>query len=134
MRDTADLDAEALMAIADPRDWAFTVLNKAIAQCDHHPDWVAGTWERLERMDDAALATVRNALDGRVPVADLDDDGHALFYDFFAFVGPHPEAVRFFADLRERGGGVGDDDQGRLVRGVPGGGVEVVRDADGKPV
>ena len=57
-----------------------------------------------------------------------------LFYDFFPFVGPHPQAVKFFAALRERGGGVGYDDQGRLVWGLPGGGIDVVRDADGKPV
>ncbi|MGO4221489.1 hypothetical protein AB4Y64_06490 [Lysobacter sp. TAF61] len=85
-------------------------------------------------MDDAALARVRDALDGHVPVGDLDDDGHELFYDFFPFVGPHPEMVKFFAQMRERGGGVGHDDQGRLVRGLPGGGVDVVRDAGGKPI
>ena len=61
-------------------------------------------------------------------------DGHELFYDFFPFVGPHPEAVKSLAALRERGGGVGYDDQGRLVWGLPGGGIDVVRDADGKPV
>lgn len=34
MQDYAALDGEALMAIADPRDWAFTVLNKAIGGTD----------------------------------------------------------------------------------------------------
>lgn len=102
MQDYAALDAEALMAIAEPRDWAFTVLNKAIAQYDPRPEWVVTVWERLERMDGAALAIVRDALDGRVPVGDLDDDGHELFYDFFPFVGPHPEMVKFFAEMRRQ--------------------------------
>jgi hypothetical protein len=41
-----------------------------------------------------------------------------------------PEAVQFFAGRRERGGGVGMDEHGRLVRGLPGGGVEVIKEAE----
>ncbi len=40
---------------------------------------------------------------------------------------PDAEELAFFEALRPRGGAVGDDDQGRYVRTLPGGAVIVLR-------
>jgi len=74
------------------------------------------------------------ALRGELAVTELDESEGELFYDLVGLVGPSEAARAYFAAMRERGGGVGYDDEGRLVWGLPGGGVDVVRDADGKPV
>jgi hypothetical protein len=76
-----------------------------------------------------ALTAVRDAIEGRGGAEDLNEEGNTLFYDLYGHVGPSPEAIRFFAEPRERGGGVGMDEHGRLVRGLPGGGVEVIKEA-----
>ncbi|HEV2679529.1 MAG TPA: hypothetical protein VGV14_03440 [Rhodanobacter sp.] len=43
--------------------------------------------------------------------------------------GPNPERDAFVAKMYAEGGYVGEDDQGRLVRTLPGGGVEIVEDS-----
>ncbi|MEG3193370.1 MULTISPECIES: hypothetical protein [Novilysobacter] len=128
MRDYSALDAEALIAISDPIDWAYTVLNKAIAQYDPYPEWVIAMQERVERMDAAALTAVREALGGKVPVDTLGYDGHELFYDFFPYVGPHPEANKFYAAMRELGGDVRHE-KSRMALSPPEGKAEVVKDS-----
>lgn len=67
---------------------------------------------------------VRDALLGVLPVDELDEDEQEIYYDLEPFMGPSEKAKKFFAELRERGGGVGLDEKGRMVRGLPGGGVE----------
>lgn len=78
-------------------------------------------------------ARVVAALEGRGDADALDSDERELFDELFgeALAMPTPQTVALLAKLREEGGGVGYDEQGRLVRGLPGGGVEVLRDADG---
>lgn len=72
------------------------------------------------------------ALEGRGDAGALDADERELFDELLseAFDTPTPQELAFFAELREKGGGVGYDEQGRLVRGRPGGGVEVLREDD----
>lgn len=74
------------------------------------------------------------ALRGELAVTELDASEAELFYDLVGLIGPSEAARTYFSAMREHGGGVGYDDQGRLVWGFPGGGVDVVRDADGKPL
>lgn len=76
-------------------------------------------------------ARVVAALEGRDGGADgLDDDERELFDELLgeALDAPSAESEAFYAKLREQGGGVGYDDQDRLVRGLPGGGVEVIEE------
>lgn len=78
-------------------------------------------------------ARVVAALEGRGDASQLDVDESELFDELLgeALDTPTAEELMFFAKLKDRGGGVGYDEQGRLVRGLPGGGVEVLREADG---
>lgn len=89
-------------------------------------------------MTDAADLTddprVIAALRGERAVDDLNAVEQALFYDLVGLADPTETTRAFFVARRQRGGGVGYDDQNRLVRGLPGGSVEVLRDANGTPV
>lgn len=70
------------------------------------------------------------ALEGRGDADALDADEHELFDELLgeALATATPQELAFFAELREKGGSVGYDMQGRLVRGLPGGDV---KDAEG---
>lgn len=76
-------------------------------------------------------ARVVAALDGRGDASQLDVDESELFDELLgeALETPTAEELAFFAKMHEEGGGIGYDEQGRLVRGLPGGGVEVLREA-----
>lgn len=74
-------------------------------------------------------ARVRSALANELPVDTLSESEAELFYDLMPLMGPSPEAIEYFRKLGHRGGGVGYDSHGRLVRGLPGGGVVVLKDA-----
>lgn len=69
---------------------------------------------------------VQAALVNELPVESLSEIEQEVFYDVFPFMGPSPESVAFYRLMRRRGGGVGYDKRGRLVRGLPGGRVEVL--------
>lgn len=101
------------------------VFNRSIAgQVEH--------WARLGQAFESApgfgLERVRAALKGDFNLDDLSDDEQRMFYDLLddSFDTPTKESDAFFAQLKAEGGGVGMDDDGRLVRGLPGGGVEVI--------
>jgi hypothetical protein len=70
---------------------------------------------------------VRAALVNELPVEALSEIEEELFYDVVPFMGPSPEAVEFYRQMRRRGGGVGCDKHGRLVRGLPGGHLRALR-------
>ncbi|MBP2480125.1 hypothetical protein J3A72_000417 [Stenotrophomonas sp. PvP093] len=70
------------------------------------------------------MLRVKAALDGLMPVEDLNDVEQEVYYDLFPMAKPMPQAEQFFAEMRARGGAVGLDDSGRLVEGVPGGGTK----------
>lgn len=89
-------------------------------------------WARLGRAFEQAPGytpdRVQAALRGEFNLDDLSEDEQRLFYDLLddSFDTPTKESQAFFAQLKAEGGGVGMDDDGRLVRGLPGGGVEVI--------
>lgn len=74
------------------------------------------------------LSRVRAAVAGQLDADTLNDAEAAAFMDAWAVyqMGPNPESEAFAARMRAEGGYVGEDDQGRLVRTLPGGGVEVI--------
>lgn len=89
-------------------------------------------WARLGKAIEAApgftLDRVRAALEGRFDADELEPDEYAIFEDLLgeALRTPLPQAEAFFEKRRQEGGGVGYDDEGRLVCGLPGGGEEVI--------
>lgn len=75
-------------------------------------------------------ARVLVALAGEVDVDSLSSTERRLFdalLDAY-FSGPTPEDEAFVAHMRADGGYVGDDDEGRLIRTLPGGGVEIIEE------
>jgi len=62
-------------------------------------------------------------LQGVLPVESLNEAESELYYDLVWLMAPSDAARTFFAERRRRGGGVGIDDAGELVRGLPGGAV-----------
>ena len=83
----------------------------------------------IESSPDFDYARVRAALSGDADAGALTAEERAVFLDGFgeALAQPLPEEERFWAERRSRGGGVGLDERGRLVRATPGGGREVVQ-------
>lgn len=73
---------------------------------------------------DRVYAALRGELDADL----LEPDEARLFMDLFAeyLARPNPEGVAMAANMYAEGGYVGDDEQGRLVRTLPGGGVEII--------
>ena len=84
-------------------------------------------WAKLGRAVESApgftLDRVRAALEGRFSVDDLAAEDQESFFDLLSnhFDTPSPTADAFYEARREGGGGVGRDEQGRLVRALPGG-------------
>jgi hypothetical protein len=82
-------------------------------------------WAELGRAIEAGfpIDLVRAALEGRFPVEKLPGDQQEAFFDRLGghLDTPSPAAEAFFAARREKGGGVGLDDDGALVRALPGG-------------
>jgi len=75
------------------------------------------------------MERVYAALDGRVAVEMLEPDELAIFEDLFAereMHGNTPARAALAANMASEGGYVGDDEQERLVRTLPGGGVEIL--------
>jgi hypothetical protein len=90
-------------------------------------------WARVGRAIEASpdfdYARVRAALNGQLDAAALTAEERAVFLDGLgeALAQPLPAEEQFWAERRKRGGGVGLDDQGRLVQGLPGGARKVLR-------
>ncbi|WP_147269656.1 hypothetical protein [Rhodanobacter denitrificans] len=74
------------------------------------------------------LDRVHAALRGEFDADQLEPDEARIFADLWGIymAGPNPERDAFVAKMHTDGGYVGEDDQGRLVRTLPGGGVELV--------
>ena len=101
------------------------MLNRSIAgQIEH--------WARLGRAVENApgftLDRVKAALDGRFDVDQLNGDEQEAFFDLLGghLDAPSPAAEAFLEARRAKGGGVGRDAEGRLVRALAGGGSEVI--------
>lgn len=77
------------------------------------------------------LGRVYAALRGEFDADQLEPDEARIFHDLWAvyMAGPNPERDAFVAKMRAEGGYVGEDDQGRLVRTLPGGGLELIGDS-----
>ncbi|MFC5527672.1 hypothetical protein ACFPPA_18155 [Rhodanobacter ginsengisoli] len=77
------------------------------------------------------LDRVYAALRGEFDADQLEPDEACIFHDLWAayMVGPNPERDAFVAKMRAEGGYVGEDDRGRLVRTLPGGGLELIGDS-----
>lgn len=84
---------------------------------------------QVRSLSPASLERVGDVLDRRRPLDDLDDVEQDLFYVVCDFL-PHPDKLAYYEAMRLRGGGVGIDEHGRLVRTLTGGDVEVLKDAD----
>ncbi|WP_147269654.1 hypothetical protein [Rhodanobacter denitrificans] len=76
------------------------------------------------------LDRVYAALRGEFDADLLELDEQVVFTDLLAeyLMGPNAEGEAFAAKMCSEGGYVGFDDQGRLVRTMPGGHVEVIED------
>jgi hypothetical protein len=74
------------------------------------------------------LDRVHAAIRGEFDADQLESDEERLFMDLFAqyLAQPNAENDAFVAKMYAEGGYVGEDEQGRLVRTLPGGGVEVI--------
>ena len=89
-------------------------------------------WARLGRAVESGpgftLDRVRAALTGEFDADNLSEDEARIFMDEFAayLMGPNAESEALAEKMRQEGGYVGEDEQGRLVRTLPGGGVEVI--------
>lgn len=101
------------------------VLNRSVGgQIEH--------WARLGRAVESApgftIDRIKAALEGRFSVDDLTEEEQEAYFDLLGdhFDRPSPTAEAFFKARREKGGGVGRDREGRLVRALPGGGSEVI--------
>ncbi|WP_158754678.1 hypothetical protein [Dyella sp. S184] len=77
------------------------------------------------------LDRVYAALRGEFDADQLEPDEARIFHDLWAvyMAGPNPERDAFVAKMRAEGGYVGEDEQGRLVRTLPGGGLELIGDS-----
>jgi len=102
-----------------------SVLHRSIGgQVEH--------WARLGRVVESGpgftLDRVRAALQGEFNADLLDVDEERLFMDLFAqyLSQPNAENEAFTAKMLAEGGYVGEDDNGRLIRTLPGGGFEYV--------
>lgn len=89
-------------------------------------------WARLGRVVETGpgytLDRARAALIGEFDADQLSPDEELLFADLFTdyLMQPNPENEAFVAKMFAKGGYVGEDEHGRLVRTLPGGGVEVI--------
>ena len=77
------------------------------------------------------LGRVHAALRGEFDADQLQHDEARIFADLWGvyMAGPNPERDAFVAKLYAEGGYVGEDDQGRLIRTLSGGGVEFIEDS-----
>jgi hypothetical protein len=67
-------------------------------------------------------------LAGEFSVDHMTETEQEAFFDLLGehFDGPSPAVEKFFAARKKSGGGAGRDEQGRLVRALPGGGSEAI--------
>jgi hypothetical protein len=74
------------------------------------------------------LDRVHAAIRGEFDADRLEPDEERLFHDMWGvyMAGPNPERDAFVAKMHAEGGYVGEDDRGRLIRTLPGGGGEVI--------
>jgi len=77
------------------------------------------------------LRRVHAALRGEFDADQLEPDEARIFADLWGvyMAGPNSERDAFVAKMYTEGGYVGEDDQGRLVRTLSGGGVEVIENS-----
>lgn len=135
-QDPAPLDTDALAAIADPGDWLFAFIHQAIERDVIRPQQVVDLQAMAEQFDDVTLANVRQAFEHGYPADGLPEREAALFFELLGVRERVPSAAARVtaAEVCKTGGAVGYDAQDRLVWSLPGGAIDVVLDADGKPV
>lgn len=75
-------------------------------------------------------ARVRAALMGKLSVFELDEGERNLYFDLAPLMPPTAKAEAYFRRMRARGGCVGIDDAGNLVRENADGTVEVIAPDD----
>lgn len=79
------------------------------------------------------LTRVYAALEGQFNADMLSPDEMEIYEDLLgeSFKTPSRNSIEFIKEFNQEGDAVGYDDEGRLVRTLPGGGVEVLEEADG---
>lgn len=84
------------------------------------------------QLDAAAIARVQAVFDATMSYDELTDAEYAVYeLECDRLIGePSAAEEAFFAQRRLEGGGVGYDESGNLVRGLPGGGTEIIEPAD----
>lgn len=133
--DPAPFDTDALAAIAALGDWLLAFINQAIEREAIAPHQAVDLQAAAEQLDDATLARVRQAFEQGYPGDGLPEREAALFHVLLGIRHAVPSAASraAAAEVCKIGGDVGYDTQDRLVWSLPGGAVDVVLDADGKP-
>jgi hypothetical protein len=88
----------------------------------------------IPTLDQEGYARVHAALTHQISADDLDVDELRVFMDLWGnyMAGPNPERDAFVAKMYAEGGYVGDDEQGRLIRTLPSGGIEVIEESPDK--
>lgn len=84
--------------------------------------------EPMDSSPGYTLDRVHAALRGEFDADLLEPDEAILFADLFAeyMSAPNAESIAWAAKMREEGGYVGEDEEGRLIRTLPDGGYQVV--------
>lgn len=125
------MSASALASVKLPTD----LVDAARAEAQLFQRSISGQvehWAKLGRAVEATpgmtLDRVRAALAGQVDPGELEEGEFALFDDLLdqRMTLPTADALAFRARLRRTPGKVGYDESGRLVRTLPGGGVETI--------
>ena len=127
----------------DGGQWAWSIVddNRAIvaerggyaSESEAEADADAELAERLQFADAGFdLSRIRAALDGRFNADMLSPDEMEIYEDLLGETLATPDAAElaFFANMRKQGGAVGYDEAGRYVRSLPGGDVEIIKEAD----
>lgn len=112
-------------------------LVEAWVQGELSEDQVIMLWQVMHRSTNptvvhrGTLDRIRAAIAEELDADELDDGEFHLFMALFAdyLMKPNSESDALAVKMLSEGGYVGDDDQGRLVRTLPGGGVERIDEA-----
>lgn len=128
------LDQAPLAAAANGRAWLVELLQQLVMRQAILPHDLNPLQHLAEHASDADLDALRHAFahgSTKLPEALWPELDRLTLAEQWL---PSESTIAFANHMREAGGYVGEDDQGRLIWTLPGGDVDVLREADGTPV